>query len=241
MGNKENQGGNEREPFKINFTERPALDFVGNIAYLSSTELGKIIYSVFKNVYQDFEGCIFKPGNGEANYSLIFNHGNYADDAIVGVTRNTDNSTTNDTINRLRAHDRSLRYGDKYFPTNELKDIVGKLLTNRAYNNGKPNWGQIINEYTDQTMSNMYMAQNQKPQLTEVKFIDLNRIVKYIFGGDDVEYIVGVAAPISPMGFAFNQQQIRNYMLTITAVNAENIQKVYEKLGFGSMMSNIIR
>ena len=45
-----------------------------------------------------------------------------------------------------------------------MKDIFQKLLTNRAYNNGKPNWGNLTAEHVDKNIYNMYSPQAQ-PQL----------------------------------------------------------------------------
>lgn len=237
----------KREPYRINFTERPTLDFVGKQGFISSIKLGSIIGEVFGHAFADFEGCRFEPGqNGEPTYSLLFNHNSYDAKAVVGVSRNESASTNSRTIDRLRAIDRNNRDGDKYYPTEDLKDIVIGLLTSRAFNNGKPNWGQIVTEYVDRNMSNYYNMQHQ-PQYTKVNFIDISRLVKLLFGnkdneGNKVEYIVSIAAPLTPPGYQqMLGQHPNNYMLSISQINANNIAKLYEELGFGSIGSDIIR
>ena len=249
---KRNSNGNsgetkERKEFVIRIDEHPVVPQVGTIAYMTSDEFCSMISELFHGTFADFEGTIFEANNGgEPTISLVFNHGSYGDKR-VGCTLHGGKATGSSTMDRLRSRDRAIREGDRYYLTEDGKDVVKKFLTNRMYNNGKINWKTIVSDYNDNTCSNMYsMVSNN--HLTKVSFIDLNKIYKFIMGnknekGERVEYGIQIVAPITPPAFQMMPGAVvnRNYMLSITTVSEENVKKVYEKLGYGSMGSGIIK
>ena len=120
--------------------------------------------------------------------------------------------------------------------------IEPEKYTTRSYNNGNPNWKNIVSEWSDRSMANMYNYGNI-PQYTKVSSISLQRLCNLLFGkvdanGDHVEYEVHIAAPLTPIAgypMANNGMNMSvNYMLAITVVSSEEVSKIYEKLGYGS-------
>lgn len=240
------QNKNKREKFKIEVEEPVAFDAIAESKYLTSNELCRLTSELFKTVFADYEGCVFNSINGEISMSLIFNHGKYDDDTIVACERSGSKNSGSIVVDRTRNRDRQLREGDRYYLTEDGKDVVMSLLTPRAFNNGNPNWREIVSEWTDRSAMNMYSYQ-QLPQYTKVSFIDLRNLCKLIFGskidGDTVDYSVAIAASLTPNGYHAmgNMSMNMNYMLNITRASAKEVVAVYEKLGFGSMGTSIVR
>lgn len=243
--NTEQEKNVERTPYTVHFEQRPKLAYVGKSVYITSNELCQIANEVFHATFADYEGCCLEFGQGgDPTVSLFFNHGQYEEGQHVAVSRNTANKAVSETLSRIRLRDQLMKDGDRYFVTDDGKDIITKLLTNRAFNNNKPNWGVLAAEHVDKNMYNMYNMQ-PVPQLTKIMQIDLNRLVAFIFGrkdedGSDIDYVVTVSGLINPiMGSAPSSS--KNFMLNITAVSANNVKSLYEKLGLGTMGSDIIR
>jgi len=232
----------DRKPYKIEFDQRPALDYVGKSCYITSDELCRTTNEIFREIFADYEGCQFEVTQGEPTMNLFFNHAKYDEGAHTAVSMGNVANTGNDTLNRIRLRDQSMKNGDRYYITDDGKDILTKLLTNRFYNNGKPNWAQLVAETVDRNPYNLYMPQ-QLPQFTKIRQIDLGRLVGYIYGrkdrdGSDIEYMVHNAGAINPM---MANVPAKNFMLVVTAVLSDNVKALYEKLGFGSMGSDIVR
>ena len=237
---------NQREKFKIEVTEPTPFDAIAESKYLTSNELCRLTSELFKSVFADYEGCIFEATNGEPTMSLIFNHGKYDNDAVVACERAGGKVSGSMVLDRTRNRDRQLQEGDRYYLTEDGKDVVMSLLTSRTYNNGNPNWRNIVSEWTDRTVMNMYSYQ-QLPQYTKVSFIDLRNLCRLIFGnkidGDTVDYAVSIASSLTPNGYQAmgGMSMNMNYMLNITRASAKEVAAVYEKLGFGSMGTRIVR
>lgn len=244
--NKNNQ--KQRKTFKIELEDRLPFDAIAESKYLTSNELTKMTSELFKTVFADYEGCIFDTSNGEPTICLIFNHGKYDEDAVVACERAGNKASGSSILDRSRNRDRQLQEGDRYYLTDDGKDVISSLLTPRAYNNGNPNWKHIIAEYTDRNIMNMYQYQ-QLPQYTKVSFIDLRNLCKLLFGedvnGDPVDYSVVIASSLTPNGYqpmgSAGVPVNMNYMLNITRASAKEVVAVYEKLGFGTMGTNIVR
>jgi hypothetical protein len=110
------------------------------------------------------------------------------------------------------------------------------------FNNGKPNWGNIVTDFVDRSVGNFYGPQGGV-QLTRIIGIDPRQICAILFGKKDgdcwLDYGVEVKADLtSNNGFRVSAP---NYVLSITRAYTDHITKTYEKLGFGTVGSNIIR
>lgn len=241
--NTEQEKNVERTPYTVHFDQRPKLKYVGKNVYISSNELCQTANDVFRATFADYEGCCLEFGQGgEPTITLFFNHGQYSEDQHVAVSRSNTAKASSELLTRIRQRDMLMKEGDRYYITDDGKDIITKLLTNKAFNNGKPNWGVLVAEHVDKNMYNMYNVQNP-PQLTKVMQIDLNRLVAFIYGrkdeDGDVDYVVMIAGMINPIMGAPTSS--KNYILSISAVSENNVKTLYEKFGLGSMGSDIIR
>lgn len=248
---KENKNGAEREKFRIEIEEHATLPAIAKTAYISSNDFCKLVSDLFKGVFADFEGSIFEAGNGgEPTVSLLFNHGQYSDDAICGCERAGGKVSGSSIIDRSRNRDRAMIEGDRYLLTEDGKDVVSELLTARNFNNGNPNWKFLVSEWQDRSVNSLY-SYNQTPQYTKVSNISLQRLCNLLFGKKDpdtneaVEYDVRIATPLTPVtgyGQVAGMPLNVNYMLTITVVSSAEVAKIYEKLGYGSVSgAKIIR
>lgn len=234
-----------REKFKIIVDDLEVEPGVAQTNFVLSSEIQQKISELFKSVFADYEGCLFEDSNGEPTISLLFNRKKYDEDERVGSYRIGANSGSS-VIDRRRNQDRQMQEGDRYYLTDDAKDVVSDLLIPRLYNNGNINWKLIVSDYQERNQSNYYMMPNQIPVYTKVSGLSLNRILNanLIEGfaskdkdGNKVEHGATLAAPLNYM----NYQQGSVYVLTITTITVNNLNKIYEKLGFGSAVSRIIR
>lgn len=234
-----------REKFKIIVDDLEVEPGVAQTNYVLSSEIQKKISELFKSVFADYEGCIFEVSNGEPTISLLFNRKKYDENERLGCYRIGANSGSS-IIDRRRNQDRQMQEGDRYYLTDDAKDVVSDLLIPRLYNNGNINWKLIVSDYQERNQNNYYMMPNQIPVYTKVSGLSLNRILNANLlegfaskdkDGNKVEHGATLAAPLNYM----NYQQGSVYVLTITTITVNNLNKIYEKLGFGSAVSGIIR
>lgn len=241
----------KRDKFVIQLDEHEPFEATAETKYITSNEFCKLVSELFKGVFADYEGCTFDVSNGgEPTISLIFNHGKYDENAIVACSRPDAKDTDGSTVIRsIRRRDVQLRDGDRYYLTEDGKDALKELLTPRAYNGSKVNWGSIVQDIVDRTASTYYMPSNQIPQYTRVSFIDIKRLCSLIYGrkmenGDQMDYQVTIASPLSQMNYSMNGMPVgaSNYVLSITRASLKEVTKMYEKLGYSTMMgTNIVR
>lgn len=231
----------KQEKFEINIKPEEFKP-IGEFKLTTSSDLGKAAYTIFKSAFADFEGVIFEPGNGsEPTFSLIFNHGSYGEDETVGVkSAMAVKADSSSVVDRIRTLDSLYKNGAKYVETQELKDVVEKLLVPNLYNGGKPKWGQIVVDFSERSYS---IYNNQVVQYTKINGISAKRLVSWIFGskvdGETFDYevrVVGPATPAAPMGNRPN-----NWMLQISRASYEEVNALYQSYGIATSNSNIIR
>ena len=233
---------NKREKFKIDI-EAEEFKPIGAFKLTTSAELGSLANQIFKEVFADYEGIIFDGNPGEPTYSLIFNHGKYEDDERVGVeSAVTDKSTAgNDAIGRIRRMDNIYRNGAKYIATEDLKDVVEKLLVAPLYNKGNPKWGQIVVDYSERAAYNIYNP-NQMNQYIKINGISANRLASLIFGykddsDDTFDYEVRVIGGANA-GFGGKPT---NWILQISRASFNEVNELYKSFGYNTTTSQIIR
>lgn len=236
----------KRKEFKIEVKEHAELPAIAKTAYISSNDFCKLTSELFKGVFADSEGCFFEAGNGEPTVSLLFNHGQYDEGAVLACELAGGKASGSSILDRTRNRDRQMTEGDRFYLTEDGKDAIKNLLTSRLYNNGNPNWRAIVGEWTDRSVVNYYNM-GQIPQYTKVAGISLSRLCGLIFGnksedGEFVEYDVRIATALTPVGYPQNGMNMNvNYMLAITVVSSAEVAKIYEKLGYGTVGAHIIR
>jgi hypothetical protein len=166
--------------------------------------------------------------------------------AHVATERFNGNKVGSTVIDKTRGRDNLMNNGDKFYLTEDGKDIIKTLLFPRIYNNGKPNWNQITTEIAERQGSSLFGTMNAL-QLTKVSGIDPKRVAALIWGRRDadgnIDYGVSVMRDLtinSGLGMP-GMQAGQNYALNITRAHEASISKTYESLGLGTLGSNIIR
>lgn len=229
-----------REKFKLEI-EPEEFKPIGEFKLTTSSDLGKLAYAVFSQVFADFEGVIFEPGNGgEPTYSLIFNHGKYEDDEMVGVKSAVSaKSDSSSVVDRIRTLDNLYKNGAKYLATEDLMDVVEKLLIPQYYNGGKPKWGQIVVDFSERSYS---IYNSNVVQYTKINGISAKRLAALIYGyktdEDSYDYEVRVVGPAvaNPMGGKPN-----NWILQISRASYSEVNALYKAYGYTTSPSNIIK
>lgn len=241
MSNQENT--TQRKKFEIEVKEPLQFDAIASVKFITSDELCKLASELFKSVFADFEGCIFETTQqGEPTLSLIFNHGEYDEGAVVACERGGKSSGST-ILDRTRRRDIALAEGDRYYLTEDGKDVVKDLLIPREYNNGNPNYKRVVSEFVDRSVVNQFNV-GQLPQYTKVSFISLDRVASLLFGvkvdNDIKEYSVRIGAAMpQPMMGGF--QVAPKYMLQIMRASTNEVQEIYKKCGWTTAGSNIVR
>lgn len=216
-------------------------DFSGK--YLTSNEFCKLTNEFFRGCFADFIGSTFDIINGQPTVSLYFDHGEKSDPNQVYACERVDGKTYgNNIIDRTRSRDTKMRDGDRYQITDDGIDIIKGMLIPAYYNNGKPNWKSIVTDIVDKP-SNYYQYQAAQ-QVTKVIAIDPRAICSVIYGKtekDDnhsyLDYDVIVRSSLNRI--IAGQNPI--YILEIAKAFTDHIVKTYEKLGVGTIGSNIVR
>ena len=233
----------KREKFKIDI-DHEAFKPIGAFKLTTSSELGSLANEIFKTVFADYEGIIFEGANGgEPTYSLIFNHGKYDENERVGVMSaiNDNSNVDNNAVNRVRRMDNIYRNGAKYLATEDLKDVVEKLLVSPLYNKGNPKWGQIVVDYSERAAYNIYNP-NQMNQYTKINGISASRLASLIFGykdddDDTFDYDVKVLGGANA-GFGGKPT---NWILQISRASLQEVEELYRSFGYNTTTSQIIR
>lgn len=244
MSESKNNSTNEtkREPYSIDLKNPIPFeeDFSGKI--ITSVQFCKLVNQLYRTGFADYVGCTFEVNNGIPVMSFYFSHTRPTEDGVYACERGDIKSSESSIINRARNRDRQMREGDRYKITEDGKDVISKLLHSRFYNNGKPQWSNIVTDIADTSTATIYNP-NAVTQLTKITGIDPRRICAKLWGSEqDSDYGVEVKSNL-----AFNNagmpgaQTNNNYVLSITKAFSENIKKTYESLGIGVMGSNIIR
>jgi hypothetical protein len=235
----------KRDKFVIDI-EPQEFSPIGAFKLTTSSDLGKLAYQVFSGAFEDFEGLIFEPGvnGGEPTYSLIFNHGKYDEDAVVGVVSaiNQDKGEGSaNPLDRIRRMDNVYANGAKYLATEDLKDVVEKLLVPGLYNNGKPKWGAIVVDYAERSQYNLY-APNAVTQYTKINGISAKRLASFIYGyevdGDKFDYEVRVVGPANTQMMG---GKTINWVLQISRASLSEVTELYKAYGYNPTASNIIK
>ena len=247
MSDQTNSVNTERERFEIELDENLVFPSIADTAYMTSVELCKLTSELFKNIFADYEGCIFDAVNGtEPTISLLFNHGDYTgSDMPVACELLTGKNVGSVVIDRIRRMDSLKLEGDRYFLTDDAKDAISDLLTEKFYNNGKPNWKQITSEFQDRSNSyGGYYGYQQVPVYTKVSGISIKRLCRLLFGakinGMEFEYDARIATAMNA-GFGAAPQNT-NYLMYISKISKDELSKVFEKVGLGPIQgANIIR
>lgn len=214
--------------------------------YMTSNELCGLASGIFREIFDDFYGTKFELMNNRfPSISLHFSHVDKTEGGTVATERLSAKQVGNTTIDKTRSRDNMMIHGDRYTLTDDGKDFIKKLLMPKLFNNGKPNWGNILAPVADNTAQSIYAPANVQ-QLTKVAFIDPKRICALLWGEKDesglLDYDVAIIKDLTMNymgGMPGNPNS--NYVLRITKAHTDTIMKTYEKFGIGTFGSSIIR
>lgn len=238
-----------RQPYKLEIERDDfAPDYEGK--YLTSIEFCKLANQIFGAAFFNFNGSKFEVNAGQPVINLFFTHvDKLPDDAQIthlATTRSSGNKVGSTVIDKTRGRDNLMNNGDRYYLTDDGIDIIKPLLFPRLFNNGKPNWNQIVTEIADRNGSSIYGTMNVL-QLTKVTGIDPKRVASLIWGrkdeDGDIDYGISVMRDLTiNTGFGMpGMQPGQNYALNITRAHTAAISKTYESLGLGTLGSSIVR
>lgn len=234
-----------RQTYKITIDEHPKFPATSKSAFIMTHDLCKKASEVFNSTFADYEGCFFEVDpNGLFYVTLVFNHGEYGDEVVACKRGGIEKSSGYKLLDRSRSIDNRIKHGDRYLITEDGKDIIAPLLLSNYFNNGNINWSRIVGDYSENRSAgysqyNFYNA----PQLTQIKFIDVNRLIGLIYGrkiGDEkFEYMAQLTGALHGGNFA-NPNINGEYVLTVTQADVEEVNNLASKLGM-NMGSKIIR
>jgi hypothetical protein len=259
MNNETKSNGNGKKPYGIELSERPKLGFEGKTTFtyvdngtepITAASFGTRVNEIFRALFKDYVGCYFDTSNNNFTYSLFFDHENHDEGDIVGVVNSgrKGTNTGNAALDLVYKVQNRRINGDKYVPTDEFIDVVKPLLSPVAYNNGKPNWNNIINDYSEN--QNFYQRGSfYSPVMSRVKFIDVNKLWKYVQGkqddnGNNVEWIVN---PVHPYNFPqyrnipYQSLKPDHWHFSVTAINTDTAENTLKIFGISGNESQIIR
>ena len=227
-----------RKPYEIEMKHIPFdEDFGGKL--MTSVQFCKMVNQLYRPGFADYVGCTFEVVNGIPMMSFYFSHERHTEDGTYACERGDGKPSGNSIIDRTRTRDRQMREGDRYKITEDGKDVISKLLHTRFFNNGKPQWSNVVSDITDTSAANIYNPQ-AAVQLTKITGIDPRLICTKFWGAERDDYSVEVKRNLAIPNAGIPQQN-NNFILSITKANSENIQKTCEALGIGGMGSMIIR
>ena len=248
-----NNGSEKRTPYKLIVdSEGFNPDYEGK--YLSSTEFCKLTNDIFRAAFRNYHGSKFEVNGKSPSFSLFFTHYDVEsgtpdrDGEIIHVAteKYTGDKVGSTVLDKTRTRDNLMAHGDRYKITQDGKDIITPLLFTHLYNNGKPNWNQLITEIADTSGSNMYgYGPTNRNQLTKISGIDPTRVAALIWGRKDedgiIDYGISVMRDLSVNSLYGMPGTGSNYALNITRAHTDTVSKTYEKLGLGVINSNIVR
>jgi hypothetical protein len=216
-------------------------EHVSETTYVYSSEFLKNAANLLREVFSDFEGVMISKSS-QSNFPMVdilFNHLNTEDDERAKACKLGSAKTTgNTTLDSIRRRDYLVAEGDRYYLSDDGMDFFERLLVPaQISNNGKPNWKKVVSEYVDKNPGNMYNF-GKPTQYTKV-MISMSKLAELIYGEkiNDVRfsYDVKIKAPVGYAGMA------SDYIITIDRINSDAIRDIYQKLGFTTSNSGIVR
>lgn len=230
-----------RTPYDIGLEEPIPFDQDFSGKYISSVALCRLVNQLYRAGFEDYIGCTFDVVSGQPMISMYFSHARTTEDGTYACERGDGKVTNSSLLDRTRTRDRQMREGDRYRLTEDGKDVFSKLLLPRFYNNGKPQWNNVVSEILDNSAATMY--NNKATQLTKITGIDPKKICAKLWGNENhAEYGVQVTQNLNFNNPALaGGTQAPNYVLSITKAFADNLGKTCESFGFGGFGSPIVR
>ena len=229
--NNNNANGKAVKEYSIEIEKRD-FDGVQKSQLTTLLDLGKIVSSIFRPVFSDYEGCFLNVApNGAIMCELYFKYtGTTESDKYNALARKSDmvKGTNNpmDMINVLNNRNSS----KQFVLTQPAKDILSDFLYGYVANGGNINWEKdkhgIVVERTQRT-NQMY---NSYVSYVQINHIDITKILRKCYGNRDGE--TRFEYSISPVReLPSYDGRLRNMLINITQVSSKEVEKLAEKLG----------
>ena len=228
MANEENK----REKFSVE-VEGVSLAPIESGVDISSEKLCDYVFDFFSSIFDDFEDCQFCAiGQVKPTITVFFNHRDYPENARLGVKKGGDKQSGNEILDRSRRRDRMIAAGDRYFLTEDAKDILEEFIPHGF--NQKIDWKNFVSEQN----FGSYQTGRQ-PNVTAVSGLSIEKLcekIKLIAPNDPddrYEYAFTIKAELTNGNMMLmNNNFNRNYLLTIMKASEKELDKVYAELGY---------
>lgn len=224
----------EREKMKLEVKSRK-FDGVNSTELTTTVDLAKMINSLFRPVFSDYEGCLVQPVNdGSLTVTLFLkDKGQVNDGSIKAMISSRDMAKENkdSAVARVLSLNNTLS-PKKYSLTQDAKDILEDFLI-VPFRNGKIQWNNYVTEVNEQ---NGY----QQTIYLQVMNLDLNKILRVIYGDkiEDGSKVVYNANIIKPIGVAINGLE-QTFMVNVIQLNVSKLEEVAQKVGVNPTIGNI--
>lgn len=245
----------ENQKFEIKVTEKEEFPETYSGHVTTSVDLCKLISSLFRTIYADFEGCQFKFDKANRpTISLFFNQIDskmkdpnkiYATDQEIPEDKKKKGGTST-LIGRRRTMDARRQFGDRFYLTNEGKEGITKFLYGDKFNrDGKVNWGDICIPIATDTQRGMY-PYTQPKQMTEVAGLDPVKLLNEIYGTEEggKTYTHQVIVQCS-IGTSFNNGYVNsnNFLLNIQRICDQETESIGLQAGIigNSVVSGLVK
>ena len=235
------QAEQQEEKFEIKVTEKEQFpeDFRGTA--MTSVDFCKLVSSLFRTVYEDFEGCQFVVDQrGIPFINLFFNQidasqkrdsGIYATDREIPSDKKKGGSGF---VGRRRQMDTQRQWGDRFYLTDEGKEGLKKFLyPNYISNNGNVDWGRLCTPVAADTKGALW-TYSQPKQMTKVEGLSPIALVNEIFGteenGSPIENDFRVVKSLNT-SFGNGLVNSGNFMIEIRRYNWNRVEETAQKTG----------
>lgn len=207
------------------------VEFVGTIetGLYDSIKLGELVNSFFKSFTDDYEGCFIEADNlnfGRPTCNLYFQDNVVTDSSKLKAIKSL--MVTKQESRRLNPYERTMTIQNRntaraFDFDDQAKGLLANFLP--RVNGGKIDWNKHIVEIKEPIGN----YGNQYRILVKVSNIDINKLVRAIFGryeenGDKFEYLVLMVRPNG-------SPQSKNYIWKVEKLNTSVVDRMYSELG----------
>lgn len=243
-----NETTEKKERFTISVLEHEEFPKAYEGYFVKSTNFCKMVSAFFRTVYSDFEGCTLEFTERNRPYlALYFNQREEAptNGTVAATCRfSPESNTGNGVLDRRRQMDGWMKYGDRYYLTEEGKEGLEDLLLPEAFDQKRRvNWGKIV---APVSYTNNQPYAPKTPQYTKVNFISMDAICDMIYGvqSEDGKHVHSVSVLYSLNPTAPGIAVSRCFMLRVDRMNDTELREIAQNdLGFmiGGNDINIVR
>lgn len=255
MNNEDNKNKAHDNDIRLNIEKA---DFPGlhHMDITTSHQLAQDLNPLFYNVFRDYDGMTITMDQTTQNVALYANlfflpgsSSKYATSACVSAAEaiNVIDKNAN-LVERHRAMSRISRNRRNYRSTEQAKRFLAQYICNFKINHvnqpktlvERVRWNEIETEIEEQMQQGYWVPQqNQAKTYLMIKYISLDKLLAEIYGNKDengqpIQYQVNVCGQLPSIGMGQD-----NKLLSVACIDVGRFNKVIEKLGYRSTISNL--